>query len=236
MLQQRTRAWLSLLATSRTCHFGLKHAAPSLPQLCVNMWGTTQVATSCKKLLVLREQKKRDVEQEIQKDTSAVKISTQLTLDDFKNYNFYALYRNKTVWVLRIIGGVIILFALLALFSEAPSMTDIFTSLVMGLILVSLSPLMIILFAKRNFSSNKELSEPIAYEFDEHSVSSASAYAQTKTPWANLFKVAVSKNWLILYRSRQVANIIPVRYFTQQQIDKIKQFVLLNKVKANFKK
>lgn len=173
--------------------------------------------------------------EQIQKEASSVKVSTQLTFDDFKRYNFYLLYRNKAMWILRIIGGIIILFAIMALFSDAPSLIDIFTSLLMGLILIGVSPLMILLFAKRNFSSNKELREPIAYEFDEQFVSSSNAYAQTKTPWSNFFKVAVTKNWLVLYRSRQTANIIPRRYFTQQQIETIKQHVLSNKVKATFK-
>lgn len=176
------------------------------------------------------------MEKEIQKDIAIIKITTQLTLKDFKNYNFYSLFRKKSFIILAIIGGFIILNSVLALFSDAPRINDILTSFVLGFILIGLAPTAILMFSKRNFLSNKDLGAPIDYEFEEQFVSSANTHAQTKAPWNTLFKVEVTKNWLILYRSSQTANIVPRRYLSEEQIGMIKQFVLTNKVKANFKK
>ncbi len=167
--------------------------------------------------------------------TNTIKVNTQLTLDDFKKFSFYALYRNKSIVMMAVIGVFLILCGIYLLFYGIPFST-IYLSFIIGLFFSGFSPLMILISAKRNFSSSKELSSRITYEFDPQFISSSSEFAQTKTPWTNLFKVEITKEMLLLYRSRQIANVVPLRYFTQAQIAAIKQFVLSNKVKANFRK
>jgi hypothetical protein len=93
-----------------------------------------------------------------------------------------------------------------------------FPQLFVGLIFILL-PFFFQKNLKKSFDSNKSLQDEYIYNFlDEYVIVNGENF-QSKTLWSKFFQIKETKNFILLYQSNQIANIIPKEVFGNQLVD-----------------
>lgn len=160
-------------------------------------------------------------------------IQTQLKLEDFIAVNF-AMYFKRT--------SVKIRFFILALFILAPWLLPVFDipyndpyPALIGIGIMALLMLGLYLGARRNFLTNKRLSEPMTYDFNDDRLLLTSESSNVSTSWDKVYKVTETKGALVIWLSAQLVNCIPKRDTNGADLAIIKSILQQNKVKNNLK-
>src|SRR5882757_3774443 len=91
-------------------------------------------------------------------------IKTQLSDKDFINLNFLLLYRRFFMRLLTVIGIISLLTALLAKLTAQDF--PVSSQVTLGVVALIVLPALTYFTAKRNYSSNKRISEKIEYVFN----------------------------------------------------------------------
>ena len=151
-------------------------------------------------------------------------VTTQLTFDDFKKLSFHLMYRH---FVIKFLTGFGIFFTVLViLLYFLNGMEDFNTSgLILGLVFTFMLPIITYRSAKTNYSSNQRVSENMTYEFDDSEISIEGESFNTTLTWDKVFKVSESKDFILIWQSRQTANAIPRRDFSNDKFVKFRQIV-----------
>ena len=94
-------------------------------------------------------------------------------------------------------------------------------------------PLMTYLAAKRNFKANRRISEIVQYTFDEQNLTIKGESFNSQYSWDKIHKVSQTKNWLLIWQNRQVANPIPKRDVWDGEMQDLKEILMRHNVKNN---
>jgi len=139
-----------------------------------------------------------------------MRIETQL---EFKAYLrlLYILTYRKPIMILVSIIGVIMLVLSCLYFAGFKSVVDEppYFQLFFGLFMVLGLPFSVYRSAKKGFSSNGRLQEPIVYEFTEDGIRISGTSFQSQLDWEKTYKVVELKDWILIYQNKLVANVIP---------------------------
>lgn len=148
---------------------------------------------------------------------NTIKIKAKVEESDYIKLIYYLSY-SRPVSII----STIIMVAVVLVFSFSPSYSTQSNHhlWVIGLAFVVVKPVGIYFMAKKNYDSNKMLSEEMEYEFNENSMSVQGETFSSTVNWENCHKVTETKSWFILYQSRSTANFIPKDSFE----DNIEQF------------
>ena len=141
-------------------------------------------------------------------------IHTQLTLSAYRSFLFRQSYRNP--FVLYVMAGTAIGLTLVLLQVFGVMMifpNGVAAPLFMSLAILLVSPVTIYWSAGRNYRSNQRLAERMTYTFTEDDIHIQGDSFSTQMSWNKVHKVALLGNWVLIYSSRQVANIISVSDF-----------------------
>jgi hypothetical protein len=160
-----------------------------------------------------------------------MEIKTKLTEKDFINVNLVILYKKLSI---KIAIGLVVLVALLSLYySISNNKPFAFDTISWPLIFFVLLPLFTIIGAKRNFRSNERIKETIEYKFEDDYLHVKGESFTSQLSWDKIFKVTLDKNWLLIWQSRQVANVIPRRDIWEGDVKKLKEILDRHNVKNN---
>ncbi len=86
---------------------------------------------------------------------------------------------------------------------------------------------------RRSYTGNKRAGETIAYSFaDENLVIQGESF-RSELSWDKVYKVSTSKNWLLVWQNRQIANAIPKASIPEGGLTVIKNVLDKNGVKNN---
>ena len=92
-------------------------------------------------------------------------------------------------------------------------------------IFLALLPFFVFLQAKRNFKTNRRLSEQIEYSFtDDNLIITGESFNGTMT-WDKIFKVTKTKRWILIWQSSNSANIIPLKDIWDGDINYLKEIL-----------
>ena len=94
-------------------------------------------------------------------------------------------------------------------------------------------PLMTYYAARKNYRTNKRISETIEYQFDKDSLIIKGESFNSQLTWDKFYKVTQTKNWILIWQNRQVANPIPKRDIWEGQLADLKLILNEHKVKNN---
>jgi hypothetical protein len=134
-------------------------------------------------------------------------ITSRLTQKDFINANLVLLYSRIFV---KIMTGIILLIFLsgIALEISGKNRSGI-QPILTPFIILTVLPVSTYFAAKKNFNSDKRIGEQIEYTFNREDlfVKGESFHAQLSIE--KIFKVTQTKNWLLVWQSKQIANVIP---------------------------
>lgn len=161
-----------------------------------------------------------------------MKISTQITEQEFIQLQYLLSYRRPTAIFVTVFGALMLLAAV------AQSLTN-FTEidLSIGYILggyLLFRAVLIYFFSKRNYASNALIRERYTYEFLPDRLIIDNTVGHSEIPWQNFYKITEYNNWFLLYQSTNLANMIPKTQLSTAEINGIRN--VLRNAPVNKKK
>jgi hypothetical protein len=155
-----------------------------------------------------------------------ISVTTKLTFEEFRKANFYFLYR-KWAAKFSLVMGTFILIGTLVFYFMNPSFYTQFPVIpvLLGLMMAVFPPYSIFRTAKKNYNSNGRISETISYEFDDDVIQISGESFHSKLTWDKIYELTVTRSWVLVWQSGQVANVIPTKDITPNQIQQLKKIV-----------
>jgi hypothetical protein len=166
-----------------------------------------------------------------------LRVTTKLTFEDFRKVNFYFLYRKTGTKVSLAIGAILLLIIGFSYLTEMPFFNQ-FPAIpfALALAMTILPPYSVFRTARKNYESNKMINEKIEYEFDKDQISISGESFHSKFSWDKIYELSTTKSWFLIWQTRQVANVIPRRDISDNQIETIKGLVKdIPQLKKSFK-
>lgn len=162
-----------------------------------------------------------------------ITIKTRVSLNDFVKVNYYFYYsklKNK------IMTGIGIGMILLNIFTQGEYSIISYMQLFFGLYLTVGVPILTYLSAKKNYNTNARLKETIEYNFDNENIIVTGESFNSKLTWEKVYKITESKDWVLIWQNKLIANIIPKRDFKIGELETLKGIVkqhksIINKLK-----
>jgi hypothetical protein len=158
-------------------------------------------------------------------------IKTQLSLKDYIKGNLALLY---TKWNMKLIlgmAGFVFLVSIFQLFTS--SKYDSGSGIIISILMITWIPLLTYFSARKNYSSNARASERIDYIMQEDALAINGESFNSTLSWDKIYKVSKTKNWILIWQSRQSANLIPRRNVTENEIASLKNILAKYQVKNN---
>jgi hypothetical protein len=90
-----------------------------------------------------------------------------------------------------------------------------------------------LLGAVLNYRSNARIKETIEYNFGDKYLEVKGDSFSSQLTWDKIYRVTRTKNWLLIWQSRQVANVIPLRDIWAGDVTRLKEILDSHQVKNN---
>jgi hypothetical protein len=149
-------------------------------------------------------------------------LNTKLSLDDYIRVNIYLLYRKLMIRCLTAVGALILLGLL---YYQESFIFFPWLPFLMGLYLVISFPLTTYFIAKRNYKSTSKIGEHISYEFNNDYLEMIGESFQARLTWDKIYRITETKNWLLIWKTPHIADIVAKRYFTEGTLNTFKGIV-----------
>ncbi|MBS1506504.1 MAG: YcxB family protein [Bacteroidetes bacterium] len=161
-------------------------------------------------------------------------LSTKLSIDDFIKVNYHMLYRKL---IMKFITGVGIIMLILIAVSFNDYETFPWFQLLFALFVTVGLPVQLYFSAKRNYNTNNRVSELITYEIDKENIHMIGESFDTKLSWDKVYGVSENKDWMLIWQTQQIANVLPKRDFKDNQLQAFREVVKLqSRLKNKLKK
>lgn len=157
-------------------------------------------------------------------------IKSKLTEKDFVNLNLTLLYSKLWMRLLTVIAIIGFLVTIVSLFFKS---YPPFSSIAVLTIILIFLPISTYFTAKKNYLSNKRISESIEYRFTENYLEIIGESFSSQYTWDKIYKVTKVKNWILIWHNRQVANPVPKRDVWEGKLADLKRMLEKHKVKNN---
>jgi YcxB-like protein len=157
-------------------------------------------------------------------------IKTQLTEKDLIHYFFYGTYRKWYIVLLTVISFIAVMVWIVDPQIFGP--TD-WTNFLFPIIFLVVLPVSAWLGAKRQFKSNKRLVEKMTFSIEPNQLSVIGESFQSQMTWDKFYAVTKTKRLLMLWQTKRLANIIPLRDINDQELNSLRAILIEHKVKNN---
>ncbi len=158
-----------------------------------------------------------------------IEITFKLDIQEYIKLILILLYTRIRMVIITLLGLFFLILSVidfafsLYLFDNSPYYDIYFFSV--GFFIVCINPLWMRFRIKRVFKSNKKLGETITYTFYEAKYTVKGESFFSEMVWNSLYEVFESKNYLLLYHSRQSAHIIPKRFFQPETMKQLRAII-----------
>lgn len=161
-----------------------------------------------------------------------MQIKTKLSETDLINVNFVLLTRKFSSKLYLLIFIFIFIFsAVMPIVNGNPFYIVSFVlPLLIFAVFISLTTF---IGAKITYRSNSRIKEAIEYVFGNEYLEVKGESFSSKLTWEKIHKVTKTKNWLLIWQNRQVANVIPLRNIWEGDITTLKEILDNHGVKNN---
>ncbi len=160
-----------------------------------------------------------------------MQIKTNLTQRDFINVNFVLLWKKRSLRVVFVVMLIATIYS--AYWRYSYKKVFPLDSLVWPVILVVFMIGMTLLGAVLNYRSNARIKETIEYNFGDDFLDVKGESFTSHLTWDKIYKVTKTKNWLLVWQSRQTANVIPLKDVWAGDVTKLKEILDNHGVKNN---
>ena len=134
---------------------------------------------------------------------------------------------------MKIFTAIIFIFLIVSLLTAVLIPKVSFSQIITPLIILTVMPLFTYFTAKKNYAANQRISETIEYQFDKDNLLMKGESFNSQLTWDKVYKVTQTKNWILIWQNRQIANPIPKRDVWEEQIENLKKVLQEHKVKNN---
>jgi hypothetical protein len=114
-------------------------------------------------------------------------IKTKLTEKDFINVNFVLFYKKIAIRIITVM--ISLSFILSTVFSFIKGNSFESTQILWVILFLGIVPLMTYFNAKKNYSSNKRISEEIEYRFEENYLDIHGESFNSQYTWDKIYKI-----------------------------------------------
>ena len=160
-----------------------------------------------------------------------MQIKTRLTEADFIKANFALLWKRP---FLKVVFGIILAIMIYSIFIQVKYGVPVsFDMVSWPLIALVFFPLSTFIAAKLSYKSNARIKETIEYFFEDDFLEIRGESFSSKLTWPKIYKVSKTRDWLLIWQSRQIANVIPLRDVWEGDILKLKEILNRHDVKNN---
>jgi len=154
---------------------------------------------------------------------NTIQVITKIPEEDYLKLLFRQFYKKPVFIVLLIIGFIQLLLSLLHftnIFNEQP-----YTNLLIGFLIIVIIPILIYRNAIKNYKSNRRLNETIIYEFDLEQIRIKGESFKSEMDWKKIHKLKETKDFILIYHNKTVANIILKKDFKNNDLLRFKEMV-----------
>jgi len=161
-------------------------------------------------------------------------IKTKLTVNDFIKVNFILLFRRPIFFI---VFGIMVISLILGIASALFSSTALgefsLSRILTPLIVLTILPAMTYFIARKNYTSNKRISEVIEYNFGKDYLTVTGESFKSELTWDKVYRVTQFKKWILIYQSKQIANVIHRCDVWDGAMQDLKQILTDKQVKNN---
>ena len=158
-----------------------------------------------------------------------VTLTTQISKADFVKVSLSLYYRNAAFLV---ITAAMLSLLLANVYLKVYKGSKGFDSFAPILILLVL-PGSVVLSASQRYRSNPQNQKPVSCTFDEESFQVKADKSESKCELSTLYKVVKVNRWLFIYRTKKLANMVPLSDISGDQLEQLKELLDGEGVKNN---
>lgn len=156
-------------------------------------------------------------------------LTARISRTDLMKVSLLLSYRSAVFIVITAVMLVLLAVNLFLVFRSGLKSMDSFAPLVILIVL----PASVVFSARKRYRKNPEYRKPVVYTFDEESLHVATAKKESRFDLSALFKVRKMNNWLLVYRTTRMANVIPLRDISSGQLQQLKEILEEANVRNN---
>lgn len=164
-------------------------------------------------------------------------ITNKITFKDYLKLTYSMLYKglyNKAIILL----AILYLCFLAISFLFFPKMAynynlDMFGELVC--VVAVATPLLMLFVTYRGYKTNSTLHQQITTTFNDSNITQASESFSSTFKWNTIYKIIILNNWVLIYKSKMLANFTRFQPEDQLNIDALKTFVENSNPKIKYK-
>lgn len=137
----------------------------------------------------------------------SLEFDIKLTAKDMYRFNMYQAYSGFQGWFSILISIGLFVLAGVTFGETEGSRTMLY--IIFGVIFLFYTPLALSVRSKHSIASSEVLSGSLHYRVDEKGFTVSQGDASAELPWGNIYKMAATKNNVLVYSNRTNAYIIP---------------------------
>lgn len=158
-------------------------------------------------------------------------VKTHITLKDFLKFNF-----RKSLPRMIIFSVIILVFFILNLQNSSQESDEILKQAILWFFVVFVFMAVRSYFRLKNiFLSNKRIQEEISYTFTGEKVFAKGETFETDFLWTSVYRIKEDKDWFLIYQTKTVMNMIPKKYFNENEILELRNLIRNSGVKTKLK-
>lgn len=157
-----------------------------------------------------------------------MKIETKIEFKDYLDWNIQLILRKPIVFISPVIILILVFFNI--------NEFNFYLYLIVLAGILIWAPFKIFHKIKKDFYSNPTLQESITYNFSSDKIQIFGETFESEFSWSTINRIIETKNWFTIYQSSNIANLIPKKNFTQQQIIELRNIITQNNVKSRLRK
>lgn len=155
-------------------------------------------------------------------------VKTHITFKDFLNFNL------KNSLPRMVIFTVLMVFVLILNFNNNDFNTqELYKSVIISTVLVFIFVAVRSYFRlKTVYHSNQKIQEEIIYTFTNEMVGTKGETFESDFLWSSVHRVKENKDWFLIYQSKTTMNMVPKKYFSENEITNLRKIIKNSGVKA----
>lgn len=155
-------------------------------------------------------------------------VKTHITLQDFLNFNF----KNSLPRMI-IFSMIILVFFVLNFYNSSQESEGVLKQASIWFAVVFVFMIVRGYFRLKNaFLSNQRIQEEITYTFTDEKVFAKGETFESDFLWNAVYRVKENKDWFLIYQSKTTMNMIPKKYFSENEIVDLRKMIEKSGVKA----
>ena len=155
-----------------------------------------------------------------------IRVTTSLNFKDYRYLLFISVYK-KPALIITLFAGLTMMLSSVMYFTGIFMYFDsaAYFQLVLGSLVVFYLPYAIHHQAAKGFKNNSKLTESITYTFTDAGFDILGDTFSAYYSWGEIYKVVINKRWVLIYTSKDVANIIRIDAFELSDIQLFIRFL-----------